>query len=373
MKARVVGTLALALILILLPTVAGAQEEPVDTRELEQAWQQLQDKYGQYLPKFAWRDLGKAVDFPGLAAGLARYFFHEIWANASLLGQLVILAVASALLKNLQSSFSSQGVAQVSRGVVFLVLLALSMFTFSIAVGLARQTVQSMTDLVTSLVPVLLSLLAALGSLAAAAVFQPVLLTAAAIVGNVVSNIVLPLLLAASALAVADRMLQGVEIRKLAGLLKDLSVWLLGFLVTVFVGVTIINGAVAAVADGVAFRTGKFTAKAFIPVVGGMFADAFETVAGATLVLKNSLGLFGTVALVVICLFPLLKMFAITLIYRGTAALLQPLGEDAVSDTLEVMAHYMYALIGAVAAVGLMFFMIIAIMVAAANLMVMLR
>jgi len=130
---------------------------------------------------------------------------------------------------------------------------------------------------------------------------------------------------------------------------------------------------VASVADGVALRTGKFTAKAFIPVVGGMFSDAFETVAGASLVLKNSIGAFGAVALIVLCCFPLLKLFAITLIYRGAAALLQPLGEDGVSDTLEAMAQYMYAIIGAVAAVALMFFLVITIIVAAANLMVMVR
>ena len=373
MRAQVFLAAALAAAVLLLPMAAGAREQPVDTRELEQAWQQLQEQYGQYLPQFKWRDLGATVDFRGLVAGLARFFFHQVWANASLLGQLIVLAVLSALVKNLQASFSSQGVAQVCRVVVFMVLLTISMYTFGLAVSLARQTVQAMSDLITSLVPVLLSLLAALGSLAAASVFQPVLLTVSALVGNVVSNIVLPLLLAASVLAVVDRMLIGIRIDKFAGLLKDFAVWLLGFLLTVFVGVTIVNGAAAAVADGVALRTGKFTAKAFIPVVGGMFSDAFETVAGAALVLNNSIGLFGAIAIVVSCLFPIIKLFVITLIYRGTAALLQPLGEDAVSDTLDIMARYMYAIIGAVAAVGLMFFMIVTIMAAAANWPAMLR
>ena len=58
------------------------------------------------------------------------------------------------------------------------------------------------------------------------------LLTTAAVVGNVVDNIILPLLFAASALAAVNQMLAGVDIDKLAGLLKDISVWLLGFLVT---------------------------------------------------------------------------------------------------------------------------------------------
>jgi stage III sporulation protein AE len=372
LRARIVGAVLLIVALVLLPVFVTAQEDGVDTRGLEQAWQKLEEKYSRYLPDINWKDPGSTVEVPALVGGLARYFFHQVWANASLLGQLIILAVVSALIGNLQASFSSQGVAQVGRAVVFMVLFSVSMYSFSLAVGLARDSVRAMTDMVLALVPVLLPLLAALGSITAAAIFQPLLLTTAAVVGNVVDNIILPLLFAASALAAVNQMLAGVDIDKLAGLLKDISVWLLGFLVTVFVGVTIVNGGVAAVADGVALRTGKFTAKALIPVVGGMFSDAFETVAGAALILKNSIGLFGVIAVSVICLFPVIKLFAITLIYRGTAALLQPLGEEAVSETLEIMAKYMYAVIGAVVAVGGMFFIIITIIIAAANFMLML-
>lgn len=370
MRGRVIAALVIAL--LLLPLAAGAAEEPVNTSELEREWQALQQQYGQYLPDFQWKEIG-SLDFRGLAAGMLRFLLHEVWANGALLGQLILLAVFSALLKNLQNSFSGDGVAQVSRVVVFLVLLSVCMYTFSISMNLARQTVQSMTEFMLSLVPVMLTLLAGMGSLAAASVFQPVLLTAAGVVSMLVSNVALPLLFASALLALVDKMLTGVGLNKLANFLKDGAVWMLGFLLTLFVGVTILNGAVASVADGVALRTGKFTAKAFIPVIGGMFSDAFETVAGASLILKNSIGVFGMVSLVVICLFPVLKMFAISLIYRGAAALFQPLGEESVSDTLELMAKYMYAMIGAVVAVSMMFFLVITIIVAAANFMVMVR
>lgn len=370
MRAAII--LALIVVMLFWPLAAQAAEEPVDTSQLEREWQALQQKYGQYLPEFQWRDLG-SLDFLGLAAGLLRFLLHEIWANASLLGQLLLLAVFSALLNNLQASFMGEGVAQVSRTVVFLVLLSVCIYSFSVSMGMARETVQGMSDFMLSLVPIMLTLLAGLGSITGAAVFQPVLISSTGVVSMVVANVVIPLLFAAAILALVDKMLTGIGLDKLATFLKDGATWLLGFLLTLFVGVTILNGAVASVADGVALRTGKFTAKAFIPVIGSMFSDAFETVAGASLVLKNSIGVFGLVTVVIICLFPVLKMFAICLIYRGAAALFQPLGEGAVSDTLELMAKYMYAMIGAVVAVSLMFFMVIAIIVASANIMVMVR
>lgn len=369
MRAGIVTALVLAM---LLYPLAAQAEEPVDTSNLEREWQSLQQEYGQYLPEFRWREIG-SLDFRGLATGLLKFLFHEVWANGALLGQLVLLAVFSALFNNLQTSFTGEGVAQVSRSVVFLVLLSVCMYSFSISMELARKTVQNMSDFMLSLVPIMLTLLAGMGSIVGATVFQPVLVTATGLVGILVRNVVFPLIFASALLALVDKMMTGIGLNKLATFLKDGSAWLLGFLLTLFVGVTILNGTVATVADGVALRTGKFTAKAFIPVIGGMFSDAFETVAGASLILKNSIGVFGLVCVVVICLFPVLKMFAISLIYRGAAALFQPLGEEAVSDTLELMAKYMYSIIGAVMAVSLMFFMVITIIVTAANFMVMVR
>jgi stage III sporulation protein AE len=370
---RKLTAILLLVTLVLCPAVGLAEGGLVDTTEIEREWQALQQQYGQYLPEFDWRSPGSVMDFGSLFSGLLLYLFHEVWANAALLGQLLLLAVFGSLLKNLQNAFSNDGVAQVSRAVLFLVLLSVCMYSFTISMDLARRTVMGMTDFMLSLVPVMLALLAGMGSLAAAAVFQPVMITAAGIVGVVVSNLVLPLLFAAAVLALVDKMLDKVGLNKLAGFLKDGVVWLLSLLLTLFVGVTVINGAVAAVADGVAFRTGKFTAKAFIPVVGGMFADAFETVVGASLVLKNSVGVFGMIGLLVLCMFPILKLFAVTLIYRGAAALLQPLGEDAISDTLDIMAKYMYVMIGAVVGVAIMFFLVVTIILAAANIMVMVR
>ena len=44
-------------------------------------------------------------------------------------------------------------------------------------------------------------------------------------------------------------------------------------------------------------RTAKFLSGTFIPVVGGMFADAVEVVIGSALILKNAVGLLGVLAI----------------------------------------------------------------------------
>lgn len=112
---------------------------------------------------------------------------------------------------------------------------------------------------------------------------------------------------------------------------------------------------------------------AFVPVAGSMFADALDAVMGGSLILKNAIGLSGVVILAVIVLFPVIKIMVIALVYRFAAALLQPMGDSLISDTLEDMSGILFLTFAAVLTVAIMFFLTITIIIGAANFTIMLR
>ena len=58
----------------------------------------------------------------------------------------------------------------------------------------------------------------------------------------------------------------------------------------------------------------------------------------------------------VITLFPMLKIIAIVIIYKLVAALIQPIGDTKVADTLQGMANSLLLVFASVATVSLMFF-----------------
>src|SRR5690606_2094904 len=105
------------------------------------------------------------------------------------------------------------------------------------------------------------------------------------------------------------------KVTQLAALLRNLAVGLLGVCLTVFLGVISVQAATAAAADGIAIRTAKYVAGNFIPVVGRMLSDATDTVLGASLLVKNTVGLAGVIILILLCAFPALKILALALIY----------------------------------------------------------
>ncbi|WP_414631748.1 stage III sporulation protein AE, partial [Aneurinibacillus sp. UBA3580] len=129
----------------------------------------------------------------------------------------------------------------------------------------------------------------------------------------------------------------------------------------------------AAVADGVAIRTAKYIAGNFVPVVGRVFADAADTVVGASLLVKNAVGMAGVLILLLLVAFPALKILILAFLYNLSSAVMQPLGNSPILSCLSIIGKNLLYIFGALATVSLMFFLAITIVISAANVSVMMR
>ena len=148
---------------------------------------------------------------------------------------------------------------------------------------------------------------------------------------------------------------------------------LLGLFFTIFLGVISVQGASAAVTDGITLKTAKFITGNFIPVIGRMFSDATDTVISASVLLKNTVGIVGVAILLMIVAFPAVKILMIAFIYKFSAAILQPLGGGPIISCLDIIGKSIIYVFAALAIVSLMFFLSITVIVAAGNLTVMVR
>jgi stage III sporulation protein AE len=128
-----------------------------------------------------------------------------------------------------------------------------------------------------------------------------------------------------------------------------------------------------AVTDGVAVKTAKFVSSNFIPVVGKVFADVTDTVISASLLLKNTVGIVGLVVLLGIIVFPAIKILTVALIFKFSAAVLQPVGSKAIISTIDVIGKSVIYLFVCLSIVSLMFFLSMTLIIAAGNIVVMFR
>jgi len=308
-----------------------------------------------------------------IAAGAASYVFKEVVANSSLLGKLVILAVICAVLQNLTSAFDRSSTGQLTYMVTYLVMVTLAIGSFTVAVDAGRDVVDRMVTFMQAILPVLLTLLVAVGGFTAAAIYQPVVFVSIALIATVIRNVILPLILFSALLTLVSNLSPKFKVSNLAGLIRNISMGLLGAMGTIFLGVLSIQGVAGAVGDSVVLRTAKFATDAFVPVVGGMFSDALEAIVSSSLLIKNAVGIAGVAVVLAIMLMPLLKILCLALIYKLAGAIIQPVEDGQMVGCLNDLGNSLLAVFAVVGTAGLLFFFTLTILVAVGNITVMLR
>ncbi|WP_028775622.1 stage III sporulation protein AE [Shimazuella kribbensis] len=356
-----------------------SQLNQMQLAEVETFWGQLRSTYGQYFQDKDFPSLmelltkQKSFTWKSILLAFMNYFFHEVLQGGKLLGSIIVLTVFSMILATLQTAFERNQVSKVAYAVVFMVLIVLAVDSFSVAIAAAKHAIGGMVDFMLAMVPLLLALLATMGNISSVTFFHPLIIFMIHVIGTVIYTVVLPLLFFSTILNIVSSLSEKYKVNQLADLMRKVSIGVLGVLLTLFLGVLSVQGATTAVADGITIRTAKYISGNFVPVVGRTIADATDTVVGASLLVKNSVGLAGVIILLLICAFPALKILTLSFIYNFSAAIMQPLGNSPIITSLATIGRTLLYVFAALAAVGLMFFLSITIVISAGNLSMMIR
>ncbi|MGI6066544.1 MAG: stage III sporulation protein AE [Bacillota bacterium] len=384
---RMISVLLMIFILltVCLPALAQGEDtksvaETLDFSEIEKYVNKVDEEVKEHLPDLSIEKLyqdakeGRISWNPkDVFLGLVRFFFREILANSALLTRLIILAVAGAVLTNLQGTFDKGNISLLAHGVVYLVLITIALSSFSVAINTGKEAIENMSGFLYAVMPVLLTLLAAMGGVTSAALIQPVMVVILTLAITIIKTVIFPMIYFMVILNVVSHISPEFKVNRLAGLFKDLAIGLLGIVMTIFVGFLSLQGITGAVADGLTFKAAKFAAGVFIPVVGKSLADAMDTVIGTSLILKNGIGILGVIVIFIMCALPAVKIIAMSLMYRIVAAIIQPFGNSQLADALHGLANSLILVFAVVAAAGLMFFFVLSITVCSANISMMFR
>jgi len=362
-----------------LDQLVREQAERLPTESVEQFWQETLREYKGYLPdlqapgfvQLLFRDGELTIN--GVLKGLFRYLFHEVLANGKLLSSIIIITVFAMILETMQSAFERNAVSTVAYAITYLVLMVLAMNSFRLAITYAKDAIVNMSDFMLAMIPLVIALLASMGNLASAALFHPLIVFMINTSGILISTFVYPLLFLSAMLAITSLFSERYQVSQLAVLLRNIAMGVLGSFLTIFLAVVSIQGVTAAVTDGVTLRTAKYVTGNFVPLVGRMFSEAADTVVGASLLVKNAIGLAGVIILLILCAFPAIKILVLALIYNLSSAILQPLGSSPIIAALGTIGKCLVYVFAALATVGLMFFLAITIIITAGNISLMVR
>lgn len=271
--------------------------------------------------------------------GFAGYFLGELYSAVYLGIQIVAVCILMALMTNITNAFGNSAASTIGAMACSCVVIAMCLFNLRDVYQLCESTVSNMALFMQVLIPILLPLIISIGGLSSGGILSPSIITSVVLFTTLIQKLILPLLFSSCIFILGNSLTDRDYVKKLAMLLRSAAIFIVGFLVTIFSSLTAIQGLVTKSADGMLIKTAKFSVDNLIPIVGGFAADSLEMVLNCTTIIKNSIGIFGLIVIILMLSMPLIKVLAVAFVYKVSAALVEPIGNRIIADCLNEMGN----------------------------------
>ncbi len=238
---------------------------------------------------------------------------------------LLVILLFCALTESVSQEVGKSGVKAASLAGT-LAVTAVAVADVNSLLGLGTGVIEKMASFSDVLLPVVAAVTAATGAVTGAAARQMAAALFSNLLIDMIHGLLVPLLYGYIAASVAQAALGREELKRMADLLKWAVTTFITILMTVFVSYLVTSGVVAGTADAAAVKAAKFAISGAVPVVGGILSDAAETVLASAGVLRGTVGVFGMVTILGMCLIPLVRLAVHYLAYKLVAALSCALG-----------------------------------------------
>ncbi len=278
-------------------------------------------------------------DYKKVIGNIGDFLIKEIKSNIGLAIQIVLISLIMGLLDNLKSSFSSDGVSQIAFYVCYILLITLLVSSFTNIYTISKEFLAEITTFMNVLTPIIIGLIASTGGITVSSMIYPAIAFFSQFVTLFINNFLLPVSMICFALNVVTNVSNKISVSRVAKFLRSSSMWILGIILTLFVGIVSLEGTVASSVDSVTVKTAKFLFSGSIPVVGKLLGDSVDTILGSTLIIKDAIGFVGIAVLFGLALVPIIKVLVVISIYSVTGAIIQPFADERICKCISGTAE----------------------------------
>lgn len=296
--------------------------------------------------------------------------FKEVKVVLKLIISVLCMAILCSLLKNLQSAFSNESISNIAFFACYSILIMILTKSFLISIDVVKEAIISISEFMAVILPILVTMIATSGGLVQAATMDPIVLVAVTLIPQIYSAVIIPLILVNCALQFANNLSLEHKIDNLCKLIKQSVLWIQGIVITLFIGMLTIRGITADTMDAVALKTTKFAVDNFIPIVGKTFSDAITSIAGYSLIIKNAITGIGLIIIILVILYPIIKIIMLIYIYKISAALVEPISDSRITSAISSVGDSMVLLLSCILSVSFTFFILLGIMASASKFIV---
>lgn len=309
---------------------------------------------------------GAKIDSKNLVNKIINIFIGKIKENAKIIFSIIAVSILCSILKNIQSSFGGN-VSEIAFYVCYLFIIILIIASYTDIVSLCKDTITKLNDFMNMLIPLVLGLLVANGSIVSVSILQPILLVMTSTINVIVANVILPIIFISTMMNLIGNISENIKVSKIPKLLQKTCLWCLEFILIIFIGILSIEGTLGANVDGVTAKAAKSIVSTVIPVVGKALSDATDSILGATLITRNAVGIVGMIAIISIVLNPLISALIMMITYNVASALIEPIVDSRISKCMSGMGDSIKIVFALMATVCMLFIISTTIMIKLGN------
>ena len=191
----------------------------------------------------------------------------EVGTTIKSLVSILVIIIIHSILKSVSESLENESIGKLIYYVQYILIVTIIMSNFSDIVKLVQDTANNLVGFMNCLVPLLMALMMYTGSITTSSVIEPIILFIINFIGNMIQTLIIPLVLVFTSLVIISKISDQVQVDKLANFLKSGIVWVLGIVLTIFVGVVSLEGTMSSSVDGITAKATKAVVSSAVPVV----------------------------------------------------------------------------------------------------------
>lgn len=276
-----------------------------------------------------------------------------------ILGNLVLVVVLSAFFTNFARVFSKDNVSETAFYICYLVAITLMISLFESFCVITADFISLLTRFMYGIVPTYFLSVAIIGQVTAAGFYQ-LTLVIITVSEFVFLHIIIPLIKIYVAVSIVNNISREDFLSKTANVIKNL----VNFLTKLFVGIVTSLNVIQALVLPSVDSAKNTTIRKFVgtlPVIGEGTDAMTSIMLGSFNLLKNTIGGFAIIVILVLCLIPFFKVQIYSFSIQIAAALVQPISDQRITDSFSCLAVGMKMLARVIISGGMLFVISLAI------------
>ncbi len=255
-----------------------------------------------------------------LGNGITGVIYFQAGEIKTLFFTILVLGIVAAFFINFADLFQDHQVSDIAFYFVYLLMIAVLLKAFAGAASIVREILETVTVFMKLYIPTYIVAVGSASGIASASVYYQILLFIVYLIEWGYLSILLPAVYGYILLTVIN----GVWMEEKLTLLLELLYKAIGVCIKITLGIitgfSILQAMISPVIDSLQSSAIK-KAMSSIPGIGGLTEGMFEMVMGSAVLVKNSIGLYITFVLIVLCCIPILKLVMYAGVIKISAAL----------------------------------------------------